>query len=250
VPIGAALACAGALCAVSLPQPPCGADPVPPFAAPDAPPAVQVWNSADFPPGWKPSPCTAWESSDSATIVALAARFAFAGGVDGLRRKIGAVSETKGLLYWSATRKKWQTLILDAYAATGPEGGQRRADFAAGEIVEGRTLFFEQQDNLFGNVLYRMRIRSASARRLVIEIENAAAVRYLTVTLFEPGQLQSAYFLEQEGPALWSYYAIVRSSGRASALLPGHEASAINRAVALYRHLAGIPGDREPPAAR
>ena len=111
-------------------------------------------------------------------------------------------------------------------------------------------MFFEQQDNLFGNVAYRMRIRSASARRLVIEIENAAAVRYLTVTLFEPGQLQSAYFVEQEAPALWSYYAIARSSGRASALLPGHEVSAINRAVALYRHLAGIPGDREPPAAR
>jgi hypothetical protein len=30
----------------------------------------------------------------------------------------------------------------------------------------------------------------------------------------------------------------------------GHEASYVNRAVALYRHLARIPTDREPPAAR
>jgi hypothetical protein len=29
-----------------------------------------------------------------------------------------------------------------------------------------------------------------------------------------------------------------------------YEASYINRAVAYYRHIAGIPTDQEPPAAR
>ena len=33
-----------------------------------------------------------------------------------MRRRIGAISELKGLLYWSTTNKKWQTLIVDAYS--------------------------------------------------------------------------------------------------------------------------------------
>jgi hypothetical protein len=32
-------------------------------------------------------------------------------------------------------------------------------------------------------------------------------------------------------------------------LLRGYEASYVNRMVAIYRHLAGTPTDREPPAA-
>ncbi len=37
----------------------------------------------------------------------------------------------------------------------------------------------------------------------------------------------------------------------ASSLLPtGSDASYINRSVALFRHLAGIPTDQDPPVAR
>jgi hypothetical protein len=36
----------------------------------------------------------------------------------------------------------------------------------------------------------------------------------------------------------------------ASGLVTANEASAINRAVAFYRWMVGIPGDQEPPAAR
>jgi hypothetical protein len=68
--------------------------------------------------------------------------------------------------------------------------------------------------------------------------------------LFEPGQVQSIYYLERDAGGLWRFYSIARSSGKAATLLPGHEASAINRAVAFYRHLVGIPMDQEPPAAR
>jgi hypothetical protein len=36
----------------------------------------------------------------------------------------------------------------------------------------------------------------------------------------------------------------------ASPLAGENEASAINRAVAFYRYLAGIPTDKEPPASQ
>lgn len=183
-------------------------------------------------------------------VLALAARFRFAGGMDQLRRKVGAVSTTKGILYWSATSKQWKPLVLDAHALAGPESDQGRADFSPEEIAEGRTLFFHQVDNLLGDVAYRMRIRSAAKDRLVFDVENAVPIKYLTITLFEPGQIQSICYLQQESAEVWRYYSLGRTSGKAAALLPGHEASTINRAVALFRHLAGIPTGQEPPAAR
>ena len=39
-------------------------------------------------------------------------------------------------------------------------------------------------------------------------------------------------------------------SERVGMLVGGRQASLINRAVALYRYLAGMPGNVEPPAAR
>ena len=245
----AILWCVNPAGAGSGPQTPCGAEPLPPFPPLEASPVVRVWNSSEL-QDWKPPACTGWGASDFPTIVAVAARFRFTGGIDELRHRVGAVSETKGMLYWSATQKRWQELILDAHASPGPDGSQRRADFSVDEIAEGRTLFFEQEDNVFGKVSYRMRIRSASAMRLVFEVENAAAIRYLMIPLFELGQVQSIYYLEKEAAGLWRYYSIARSSGRAGALITGFEASAINRAVAFFRHLAGIPADQEPPAAR
>jgi hypothetical protein len=43
---------------------------------------------------------------------------------------------------------------------------------------------------------------------------------------------------------------MARTGGNASSLIAGHEASLVNRAVAIYRHLTGIPTDQEPPASR
>lgn len=63
--------------------------------------------------------------------------------------------------------------------------------------------------------------------------------------LFSPGDIQSIYFFERESQDVWRYYSIVRTSKNASQLTAGNEASAINRAVAFYRYLAGIPTDKE-----
>src|SRR5579863_3283398 len=132
----AAALCAGiSPAADSGPQPPCGTKPFPPYPDAIGAPAVKVWNGSD----WAAPPCTGWQASPYATLVATVARFRYTGGTEGLRRRIGAVSEMSGLLYWSSSHQKWQPLILDAYALTGAEGG-RRKDFAAEEIAAGRSL--------------------------------------------------------------------------------------------------------------
>jgi hypothetical protein len=63
-------------------------------------------------------------------------------------------------------------------------------------------------------------------------------------------QLQSMYFLDRESDSVWRYYSIVRTGKNANGLIAGNESSSINRAVAFYRHIVGIPTTQEPPGAR
>ena len=165
-------------------------------------------------------------------------------------RHIGAISELAGMRYWSTTHKQWQTLIVDAYALTGLQPSQRREDFTPDEMKEGNILYFEQVDNLSGKAIYRMHIAEASADRLVIDVENVSTMHYLFITIFHPGEMQSIYFLDRESENVWRFYSIVRTGKNANRLITGNESSAVNRAVAFYRYLVGIPTDQEPPAAR
>ncbi len=45
------------------------------------------------------------------------------------------------------------------------------------------------------------------------------------------------------------WYQIIRAGHGASSLALGSEASYVNRSAALYRYVAGIPTDRDPPVA-
>jgi hypothetical protein len=182
-------------------------------------------------------------------MVVTVARFRHSSGAEGLLRRIGAVSELSGIRYWSTTHKRWQTLIIDAFALSDATGDRRREDFSPGEMAEGKGLYFQQEDNLSGKAIYRMRVRSASPGRLVFDTENTGAVRFLRMPVFRPGGMQTITFLDRESQDVWRYYSIMRTSKDASRLAGGSEASSINRAVAFYRYLAGIPTDKEPPAS-
>ena len=170
--------------------------------------------------------------------------------MDGLLRHVGAISQLTGARYWSTTKNRWQTLIGDAFALEGPAGDRRRDDFSVNEMSQAGATYFRQTDNLSGKATYRMKFERVSPDRLIFEIENVTTIRYLMVRLFRPGEMQSMYFLERESPGIWRYYNIVRTAQNSNPLAAGHGNSSINRAVAFFRHWAGIPTDQEPPAAR
>ena len=244
------LCCAVAHGAETGPQPPCGAAPFPAYSNIGDAPVVKAWDRSDLGRNWTPPACTGWTAPGFSTLVVAAARFRYAAGVAGLLRRIGAISELRGMRYWSTTRKRWATLIVDAYALSAAAGKQRRNDFSMDEMAEGRSFYFQQEDNVSGRAVYRMRVLTASPDRLVIETENVTTMKYLLLPVFPPGEMQSIYFLEREPDDVWRYYSMTRTGRNASWLTAGHEASSINRAVAFYRFLAGIPTDQEPPASR
>jgi hypothetical protein len=236
--------------AQSGPQPPCGKEPVPPYPGLDEPASVKAWSKVEAGRDWKPPACTGWAGAGFTTLVTTVARFRHTPEAAELLRHIGAISQLTGMRYWSTTHKQWQTLIVDAHALTGPQASQRRGDFTPDEMGESKVLYFEQVDNLAGVAVYRMHLAAASADRIVFDVENVTTMRYFFVTIFHPGDIQSIYFLDRESENVWRYYGIVRTGMNANQLLAGNESSAVNRAVAFYRHLVGIPTAQEPPAAR
>jgi uncharacterized protein DUF6675 len=182
------------------------------------------------------------------------ARFHYAGGAEDLLRHVGEVSLLAGTRYWSTTHQKWQVLIPDAYALTGPDNGRRRANFTPDEMKPGSLLYFDQTDNLTGKGVFRMHVAEVSPDRIVFGIENVSTLRYLMLPVFHPGDVQSVYFLDREQGGeqdnVWRYYSILRTGVNASSLVTSNDSSAINRAIAVYRRFVGIPTDQEPPAAR
>jgi len=232
------------------PQPPCGSDPTPAYPDLGKPPSVGFWDRSDPARAWAPPSCTGWTTQGFSTLTAVAGRFRTTTGANALRTRIGAISEMKGIRYWSTTHKDWRTSIDDAFATSSPTSGKRRLDFSGDEIKEGASVYFQQKDNLSGKAIYRLHILQSTPERLVFETENVTTMRYMLYPLFHPGDLQAIYFLDRESSGVWRYFSMVRTGTNASGLSSGHEASSINRAVAYFRFIAGIPSDKEPPAQR
>lgn len=232
------------------PQPPCEREPVPPYPSLDDRTIVKSWRKAELGHDWKPPTCTGWADAGFTTLVTIAARFPYTLDAGGLLRHIGTISELGGMRYWSTTHKRWQTLIVEAYALSDARFGQRRDDFTLDEMKEGKVLYFEQIDNLAGKTIYEMHIVEASASRIVFQVQNVSAMRYHFLTIIPPGELQSVYFLDRESDDVWRYYSIVRTGKNANGFIAGNESSSVNRAVAFYRHIVGIPTAQEPPGAR
>ena len=240
----------GKVTAQGGPQPPCGGRPSPAYAEPGGLPAVHVWTGDELGAEWMPPACTGWRPLPFRVLVATAGRFRHHGTVDDLLERFGGVSALTTVRYWSVSDRRWQDLIASAFALAGPDAASRRPDFRAAEMRGGTDLYFAQHDNRStGDVVYRLRVREITPDRLVVQMENVSAVHYLLIPLAGPGDLQSLYFLERRPPDEWGYYSLARISAGASSLAEGHEASYVNRAVALFRHLAGFPTDQEPPAA-
>ena len=230
---------------------PCAGAALPAYAAPGVPPAVMTWRDRDLAAaGWFPPTCAGWTSPRSRLLVTLAGSLRFDGPVEDLLDRIGAISSFRSLRYWSVTDRAWRPLLNETYALRGADPRLRRPDFAAAELRLGTEVYFLQRDGRStADVVYRMRIQERDTSRARITIENVTPVRFYLVTLFPPGSLQSTIYLNRISLGVWGVYYVTRVTDEASSMALGHEASYINRAAALYRHLVGVPTDQEPPLA-
>lgn len=223
------------------------ASPLPAFGDP---PNAQNWHPSDLAPDWAAPVCMGWAAERFTVLTGLAGSFKFEGTADDLLLRFGSFSAWRGIQYWSVTDKRWDTLIADAAALDGRNPGSRRADFSLAELKSGADLYFLQQDNRSSDaVVYRMKVNAIGPDRLVVTAVNLTPVSVFIFTVFDAGDLKSSYVFQRLSPTLWGYYSL-SGAREGAAFLGNHDASYLNRALAIYRHLVGLPGDLEPPLVR
>jgi hypothetical protein len=235
----------------AVPRDPCATVGTAAFPSPDSAPAVVIWHDKDLEQGnWHPPGCTGWVADPpSKLVVTLTASFRFDGPMSALLARVGSISALRNIQYWSATDKRWGPLSNDASALTGPNPKLRRGDFSSAELVQGVDLYYWEDDVRIGPTVYRLRVSESTPERFVISSDNVTPVRKFIFTLFRPGAIQSVLIIQRIAPGLFGVYVLCRDGKGASVLALGHDKSDVNRAAALYRQLAGIKTDLEPPAA-
>ena len=237
--------------AASSPSPPCGGEPVPGYPALSEPPAVRAWFGSGDDADWMPPGCTKWRARGFATMIGMAARFQHEGGLETLLTRIGGISRSIQIRYWSVTRKRWRDLVDDAYALSTDDPDSRRGDFSAGELVPGNVLYFLREPNSpIGATVFRMAVLERGADRVVFKVENSSPIRLFRIPVLEPGEQELLVFLERESGDVWRFYSLTRMGEGLAWGARERMPSYVNRAVAEFRHLAGIPTDNEPPAIR
>jgi hypothetical protein len=229
-------------------EPPCTAATKTDYPLPGAPPAITIWRGRDA-EQWKPPSCTGW-APPSKLVIALKGSFRFEGSINDLLARLGAISTLADVRYWSVTDSKWLALARAASALRGPGAQSRRPDFSGQELMQGALLYYWVDDTRSGNITYRLSVRERTADRAVIVSENVTPVRRFLMTLFKPGALQSALVVQRLSPNVFGLYILSRTGEGTSLLAAGHDSSYVNRANALFRQIAGIRTDLDPPAAR
>jgi hypothetical protein len=233
------------------PQDPCAVVGTTPYPSPDSAPAVVILHGKDLEQAnWLPPSCTGWLAEPpSKLVVTLTASFRFDGPMSALLARVGSISSLRNIQYWSATDKKWGPLSNDASALTGPNPKLRRGDFSAAELVKGADLYYWEDDVRTGPTVYRLKVSESTPERFEISSDNVTPVQKFVFTLFRPGAMQSVLIIQRIAPGLFGVVVLFRNGEGASFLTLGHDRSYVNRTVALYRQLAGIKTDLEPPAA-
>ena len=240
------LAMAGST-AVAQPVPPCppgNTDLVPAYGELGDLPIVQTWHDIDI---TDPEDCLDPMRGRMALVIALAVRFDGTLSLEDIATRIGAISATEGLPYWSITDQQWRPLVSESFAIDDPATRRRRPDFTAFEILSGRKLYFAQNDTRStGLNVYRLSATSVASDRLVVEVVNLTPIRFALITLFDPFALRSIHFVDRLETDVWGYYGI---SAVQADTAHQQEKSFVNRAGAYSRYLIGEPADREPPLA-
>ena len=244
------LIASSAASAGAQPRLPCEGAARPAHAALGARLAVQVWRPQDLAGPWTPPSCSRWTERAFSALIALAGRFDGVASAEQVLRRMGAVSQTREVVYWSYSRKRWRRLFEETAALQGPDPDLRRDDFSPAELAEGRDYYVWQKENaaVSGSVL-RIRLHEIAPDGIVLEQVNVTETRLFLIPLLGAGDYEALLFLTRERDDVWTYYHIIRYGDGEDAFTESHRASLLNRADALFRYLAGLPSGTTEPLA-
>jgi hypothetical protein len=228
-----------------MPRAPCGVEPVPNYPVLGAPPEIVLWTANGASESPSPPACTAWHGSSATLVLGLAARFRDARDAGAVLARIGAISSLRDVRYWSITDKQWNAMFTRASALEGPNAARPRGDFTAAELRAGHDLYFLAADNRsHEDAVSRLRVSEAGTGSLIVEVSNVTPLRWFFLSFAGPGDVQTWYFLEHETGDSWRFYSLTRVLYASPFFV--HviaNASYVNRALAMYRHIADTAAD-------
>jgi len=85
---------------------------------------------------------------------------------------------------------------------------------------------------------------------LIVDIRNQRAVNPPVHPKISAGGYRYLFMFERHAPGVWRYYGLTGLRGKGAAAVTWFRNSYVNRAVAVFRYIAGVPMEREPPAVR
>jgi len=229
--------------AAPLPRTDCGA------GAPETGAAalhVGIWFGGDL-EDWIPPRCTGWSAQQFTVLVETAGATHLTGRADDILARLARISDLTTIRYWSTTRDRWRPLIPDAAALEAPDPDRRRGDFTAADLRAGPVFFWQEENTPLDEVTYRMTVREADADTVVVEISNALAARAGPFERVPPGHHTFFYRFDRREDGAWTLYGLMRSGSGPRLIARVGRKSYGNRAVALFRYLAGQVTDGAPP---
>lgn len=194
-----------------------------------------------------PPACTSWYPREDTVLVAVAGRSAFKGSIDQIMTRLGAVSAQAAIRFWSVEDQAWKPMFEDVAALAAPDHDQRRADFTSAELVPKTPLYVLYDDTDLSAAVYELTVVERSDRSATVRLRNIEPGRSMGITIIGEGCFELTITVAAEGDGVWTYYALNRSGPLLMQSLMPAEGTLINRAVALYRFLLGVPTDRDPP---
>lgn len=108
---------------------------------------------------------------------------------------------------------------------------------------------WQKENSIASGMVLEGQFNHLSTHKIVFEQVNLSPSHVLWSKVLAPREFETTYFLEKESAVVWRYYSLTRFGAVERPLSDGQLASVINRSVAIYRYLAGVSQDREPPAA-
>ncbi|MDA1057568.1 MAG: hypothetical protein O3C65_02685 [Proteobacteria bacterium] len=231
--------------AAPLPQPDCGAGAT--GETREGVPAVGIWFGGDL-AAWQPPPCTGWAARPFTVLVETAGETNLSGSTADILDRLGRISDLTTIQYWSTTRGRWRGLIPDAAALSSDDPDDRRAaDFTAQELTTAEHFFWQKENTPLGAVTYRLSIRQADDTTVIVDMANARAARATIFSRLPPGHHEFLYVFRRDNDGRWRIYALMRTGNGPNPIAATGRKSYGNRAVALFRYLAGDATDGAPP---
>ena len=110
--------------------------------------------------------------------------------------------------------------------------------------------FWLEEQGPVGAAVFRLRVLERSRDRLIVDIRNQRAANPPVHPKISAGGYRYLFMFERHAPGVWRYYGLTGLRGKGAAAVTWFRNSYVNRAVAVFRYIAAVPTECEPPAAR